>query len=421
LHSGYLVHLVTGLPNEYHFLSRPGRVQAAAPIPNPSLDGGFFMRSIVGGVLVLLLALPALRADDEPKDKAKDKPATPVEQYKALLKEAQKAQQGFMKALRDLNNPEEQGKLFREKNPNVALAPKFVAFAEKYPKEDAALDALIWVMTDNVGPPTITDAHAKAIQILIRDHIQNEKLGRVCQSFGQRFDKQSESFLRVVLEKNKNGAIQAEAGLALAQMVAQRAMIVKRLKDDPEMAKQLESALGKEQAEELNKTDLAKAEAESEQLFKELADKHIANMKPERLITLCQMLRYSGGKGGETLLHALLEKDTRPEVQGVACLTLAQMLKGRADETPDATSKEADKLREEAEKLFERAAEKFPDVKTGFRGTIGSVAKRELFDLRHLSVGKLVPDVEGEDQDGQKFKLSDYKGKVVLLDFWSEF
>ena len=35
-----------------------------------------------------------------------------------------------------------------------------------------------------------------------------------------------------------------------------------------------------------------------------------------------------------------------------------------------------------------------------------------------LEVGKLAPDIEGEDVDGQKFKLSDYRGKVVLLDFW---
>jgi predicted Zn finger-like uncharacterized protein len=35
-----------------------------------------------------------------------------------------------------------------------------------------------------------------------------------------------------------------------------------------------------------------------------------------------------------------------------------------------------------------------------------------------LSVGKVVPDIEGEDIDGQKFKLSDYRGKVVVLDFW---
>ena len=28
---------------------------------------------------------------------------------------------------------------------------------------------------------------------------------------------------------------------------------------------------------------------------------------------------------------------------------------------------------------------------------------------------------EEVDQDGQQFKLSDYRGKVVLLYFWSEF
>ena len=33
-------------------------------------------------------------------------------------------------------------------------------------------------------------------------------------------------------------------------------------------------------------------------------------------------------------------------------------------------------------------------------------------------VGKLAPEIEGEDVDGVPFKLSDYRGKVVLLDFW---
>ena len=53
-----------------------------------------------------------------------------------------------------------------------------------------------------------------------------------------------------------------------------------------------------------------------------------------------------------------------------------------------------------------------------YRGTVGSRAKGELFEVRFLSVGKTAPEVEGEDQDGVKFKLSDYRGKVVLIDFW---
>ncbi len=35
-----------------------------------------------------------------------------------------------------------------------------------------------------------------------------------------------------------------------------------------------------------------------------------------------------------------------------------------------------------------------------------------------LAVGKPAPEIEGEDIDGKTFKLSDYRGKVVLLDFW---
>ena len=29
------------------------------------------------------------------------------------------------------------------------------------------------------------------------------------------------------------------------------------------------------------------------------------------------------------------------------------------------------------------------------------------------------PEIEGTDADGKRFRLSDYKGKVVLLDFWA--
>ena|SRR5438477_11553415 len=33
-------------------------------------------------------------------------------------------------------------------------------------------------------------------------------------------------------------------------------------------------------------------------------------------------------------------------------------------------------------------------------------------------VGNKAPEIEGEDIQGNKFKLSDYRGKVVMLDFW---
>ena len=37
-----------------------------------------------------------------------------------------------------------------------------------------------------------------------------------------------------------------------------------------------------------------------------------------------------------------------------------------------------------------------------------------------LAIGKVAPDIIGEDLDDVSFKLSDYRGKVVVLDFWGD-
>jgi hypothetical protein len=38
--------------------------------------------------------------------------------------------------------------------------------------------------------------------------------------------------------------------------------------------------------------------------------------------------------------------------------------------------------------------------------------------IEGTEVGNLAPEIKGQDVDRKAFKLSDYKGKVVLLDFW---
>ena len=55
-----------------------------------------------------------------------------------------------------------------------------------------------------------------------------------------------------------------------------------------------------------------------------------------------------------------------------------------------------------------------------FRGTLAEAAERELFEIRNLAIGKVAPEIEGEDIDGVDFKLSDYRGKVVVIDFWGD-
>lgn len=49
---------------------------------------------------------------------------------------------------------------------------------------------------------------------------------------------------------------------------------------------------------------------------------------------------------------------------------------------------------------------------------LGDIALAALFRIRHLSRGRVAAEIKGEDIFGKEFKLSDYRGKVVMLTFW---
>jgi peroxiredoxin len=67
--------------------------------------------------------------------------------------------------------------------------------------------------------------------------------------------------------------------------------------------------------------------------------------------------------------------------------------------------------------LLEQLVKDYSDVPS-FRGTVGSDAKSLLFRMRNLVVGKLAPDFRCTDVAGREVKLSNLKGRVVVLDFW---
>ena len=65
-----------------------------------------------------------------------------------------------------------------------------------------------------------------------------------------------------------------------------------------------------------------------------------------------------------------------------------------------------------AEKLRQRAAT-FADGHW-----LADKIRAKQFKAERLQIGMVAPDIEGADADGVAFKLSDYRGKVVVLDFW---
>ena len=70
----------------------------------------------------------------------------------------------------------------------------------------------------------------------------------------------------------------------------------------------------------------------------------------------------------------------------------------------------------------------FLDAKTAAAAAIAKAGDKRLqqqFDSlvaeqEKFGIGMVAPDISGVDLDGVAFKLSDYKGKVVFLDFWGD-
>ena len=146
----------------------------------------------------------------------------------------------------------------------------------------------------------------------------------------------------------------------------------------------------------------------------------------------------------ENMLRSILKDNPHREVKGAATLALADYLKMAEEKTESRQVKIAlgggmalsgdqtknmqtmrerglDAVAEEAAALFQKVIDHYADlrIESNYPQNAGELAKGELFVLRNLSIGKNAPEIEGKDIRGKEMKLSDYRGKVVVLDFGS--
>jgi len=112
------------------------------------------------------------------------------------------------------------------------------------------------------------------------------------------------------------------------------------------------------------------------------------------------------------LLTAMLQQNPNNEIRGNACFSLAMLAKAQWGY---GTNKQATAR---AKGLLSRVIKDFGKVqREGAR--LEQRAKPELMELERLSIGEVAPEITGETLDGQPLALSSYRGKVVVLRFWS--
>ena len=133
------------------------------------------------------------------------------------------------------------------------------------------------------------------------------------------------------------------------------------------------------------------------------------HLKSSRLVPMCMALVTYQDPRSLSILEKIEKSHPDKKIQGVAALASAMVLKSLGDD--------AELMRKRLTALRKAIVES-SEVSIGST-TVAKLAEDELYIIRFLTKGREAPDLSGMDSAGRLMKLSDYKGKVILLLFWT--
>ncbi|GEM_PF-827201 len=131
----------------------------------------------------------------------------------------------------------------------------------------------------------------------------------------------------------------------------------------------------------------------------------------EGLAELADLSYLFSARDRISVMERLMEDGNSDELRAAGMLGLAQALRRKKDT-------ESVKRREKLLKDLKSEFGKLPWKEA----TYGDIAEAMLrpHPREALGIGRLAPEIEGTDLEGRPMKLSDFRGKVVLLDFWGD-
>ncbi len=260
----------------------------------------------------------------------------------------------------------------------------------------------------------------------------------------------ADSILRRILETNRHRGIQDEARWALAIRQMESARLSAMIKTaSTETRRQLIEDWGQDRVAQLEGIDASTRAAEIEGLLERLTDDDADKALPRFGVELISIYtRLASGareaayhKNAERLLRRIVESNPDRSSRGRACYSLARYQIGLAkevsrlkldprgsleywvtrlgrDRAEQLNGFDPLQLNGDAERLLEQIVRDYADVTTPWAATpLGQQAKSALLELRGSSIGRVAPEIVGDDVEGKAMKLSDHRGKVVLLIF----
>jgi hypothetical protein len=126
-------------------------------------------------------------------------------------------------------------------------------------------------------------------------------------------------------------------------------------------------------------------------------------------------LRYVVYSLGSELVVPLFEKirqeNPDPAVKAAATFNLALAIWTGGPGSPEEAAKQAVQ-KERAGELFRTLIIHYPDT------DVAREAQGFIYELKRLQIGMRAPEIVGTDVNEKEVKLSQFRGRVVVLDFW---
>jgi thiol-disulfide isomerase/thioredoxin len=332
----------------------------------------------------LLAKMPGPRADEPMPAK------TIAQQFTAIRAEYDAAEKTASAEAEKGKSEFESWKIFGKLMPDqAAFSRRMVDLAASEPQSPAARDALLWVI-DKPGMGTggaYSDEFTRAVLLLLRYQADDPEVARVALGLDNTCSPARDLFLGGLYVRAKGHEAKGLATVALGQYLEMKAKTAAALRNVKGPAqKKMRVQTFDEGGRFIEKEFDIPQEDQAYQLHLRMSDPEAIRTEAGRLFD--EVIRDYGAIPYLTRrflkLQELLKQPT-PSWNGRPL-------------TPDE--------RKQAERML------------AHKKTLADVARAKIDEMENLVAGKPAPAIDGIGMDGKSLKLSDYRGKVVVLVFW---
>jgi thiol-disulfide isomerase/thioredoxin len=280
----------------------------------------------------------------------------------------------------------------------VAYSRRMLDLAESSPDDPAARDALLWVinMPHRLAIGVYGDQFARAAALLVRHHGDDPEAVRIGLTLDEKHTFPTEALVHGFFASARSRESQGLAKMALAQYLGSKATLIAHARKEQGRPKAIQTTSQNEKVvrmvRELNderyayrlhlrQCDPEATRAEAVRLYEEV----ISDYGDLPYITRQRRERES-----------LLKEPDDPSRTFKSAQLASQLV--------------AYPLTAERRSQLEKALAR--------KRTLGEEAEARLDEMFNLAIGKPAPEIDGVDLAAKPMKLSDHRGKVVVLVFW---